>query len=255
MKVILITGVSRGIGLSILKKSINLQPNVRIVGLSRTPLERCETELKDLINRNQENIVYIKGDITDESVMKNAISTAVSKWGRLDSIVLNAGVLEPLQRIRDCDLSQWKRAFDVNFFSCLSACKLAIPELKKVNGRIILVSSGAATNAYVGWGAYCMSKAALNMLGQCLAAEEEDITTVCVRPGVVDTQMQDIIRKEGGTVMKSKQFGQFTALKEEGKLLHPDEPAEAIAKMAVIGVKHEWSGKFVNWDECGIVDV
>lgn len=91
----------------------------------------------------------------------------------------------------------------VNLFAVLRLTQKLLP-LMLMDGsspqtvaRTIMVSSGASTKAYRGWGAYCMSKAALNMMTATLAVEEPRVFAVAVRPGVVDTEMQRVIR-EGG---------------------------------------------------------
>lgn len=63
--------------------------------------------------------------------------------------------------------------------------KESITELRKSKGRVIFVSSGAAVTGYQGWGAYGASKAAMNHLSITLAAEEPDITSIAIRPGVM----------------------------------------------------------------------
>lgn len=87
--------------------------------------------------------------------------------------MLNAGILEPLSHISDTGssdqpaLQEWKELFDVNFFSVVQTLQFALPYLRKESkGRVVFVSSGAATKGYVGWGAYSASKAALNSLCQ-----------------------------------------------------------------------------------------
>jgi NAD(P)-dependent dehydrogenase (short-subunit alcohol dehydrogenase family) len=76
----------------------------------------------------------------------------------------------------------------------LQQIKEAIPYLRSSRGSVIFVSSGAATNAYSGWSAYSASKAAINSIAQSLALEEPTITSLAIRPGVVDTEMQNDIR-------------------------------------------------------------
>lgn len=76
----------------------------------------------------------------------------------------------------------------------LQQIKEAIPHLRSSRGSVIFVSSGAAANAYSGWSAYSASKAAINSIAQSLALEEPTITTLAIRPGVVDTEMQNDIR-------------------------------------------------------------
>lgn len=129
-----------------------------------------------------------------------------------------------------------------------------------------MISSGAATNAYSGWSAYSASKAAINSLAQSLAVEETEITSLAIRPGVVDTEMQNDIRSKrtyarGVTNVDGDVMGhsheKFVQLKEEGKLLSPDTVGKAIAGMAVCENEkiHEFSGKFVNWDDNSLSEI
>ena len=77
-----------------------------------------------------------------------------------------------------------------------------------------------------------------------LAAEEPEITTVAVRPGVVDTDMQVEVRGHNG-VMDDKDVGKFRTLFEEGKLLKPEQPGNVMSRLAV-GAKNDLSGKFLR---------
>ena len=122
----------------------------------------------------------------------------------------------------------------------------SIPHLRSTHGRIILTSSGAATGHYSTWGAYGSSKAALNHLAATLGVEEPDITTLAIRPGVVDTDMQVEVRGHNG-VMDSKDAEKFRSLHETGKLLRPEQPGNVIARL-VLGADKELSGKFLSWD-------
>lgn len=80
---------------------------------------------------------------------------------------------------------QFRNVFEVNTISVFDLLQHAIPWLRKSNGRVIIVSSGASSHAYQGWGAYSASKAALNSLCRTLAVEEPSLTAIAVRPGVV----------------------------------------------------------------------
>lgn len=99
---------------------------------------------------------------------QEAFDAARKKFGRIDSLVLNAGTLEPMGRIGDSSVSvdAWKQHFDVNVFSLLGTLRSALPDLRmsKNGGRIVFISSGAATGNTPGWGAYSAGKAAMNSL-------------------------------------------------------------------------------------------
>lgn len=129
-------------------------------------------------------------------------------------------------------------------FIFLSKAKAALPHLRKSKGRIILTSSGAATTGYIGWGLYGSTKAAMNHLAITLKNEEPEVTSVSVRPGVVDTDMQLELREEHLDYM-GKDAEKFTNAHKHGQLLKPELPGHVIAKLA-LDAPHELSGEFLS---------
>jgi NAD(P)-dependent dehydrogenase (short-subunit alcohol dehydrogenase family) len=118
--------------------------------------------------------------------------------------------------------------------------------LRSSHGKIILVSSGAATGAYSTWGAYGSSKAAINHLAITLKAEEPLVTTIAIRPGVVDTEMQRGIRELHSTRMDEKDVKKFTGLFTDGELLKPEQPGDVMAKLA-LDAPVDLGGKFLRY--------
>lgn len=123
--------------------------------------------------------------------------------------------------------------------------KEALPLLRAANGRIVFTSSGASSNAYASWGAYGASKAAINHLAMTLRSEEPEVTTVSIRPGVVDTAMQVDIREKFLKNMDEKDQKKFSSAKEDGILLPPEKPGRVIAELAVRARK-DLSGQFLR---------
>jgi NAD(P)-dependent dehydrogenase (short-subunit alcohol dehydrogenase family) len=122
--------------------------------------------------------------------------------------------------------------------------------LRKTNGRILLTSSGAATSAYQGWGCYGAGKAVLNHLALTLSVEEPSVTTISIRPGVVDTEMQREIREVHHERMSEKDREKFSGLKSSGGLLKPEQPGHVIARLAVGGEEvKSFNGKFLSWND------
>jgi len=78
---------------------------------------------------------------------------AILTFGRIDGVVVNHGVLSPMTRLENSSIEEWKKLYDANFFSALALTKETIPHLRTSTGRIVFVSSGAATSAYTSWGA------------------------------------------------------------------------------------------------------
>lgn len=127
----------------------------------------------------------------------------------------------------------------------------SLPALRASKGRIILTSSGASVSAYQGWGAYGAGKAVLNHLALTLGVEEPDVTTISIRPGVVDTDMQREIREVHHERMSEKDRTKFAGLKTDGGLLRPEQPGHVIAKLAAAESDEvkRLSGKFLSWND------
>ncbi len=190
----------------------------------------------------------VTGDAADPRLATDLVSIATSRFGRLDSLIINHGTLDPVKKIADSTPAEWRAAYDINVFSAIGMVQAALPELRKTRGRIVITSSGAATGAYQGWAAYGSGKAVLNHLASTLAVEEPDVTTVSIRPGVVDTEMQRAIREEHVQSMSAHDQEKFQGLYKEGKLVRPEQPAGVLANLALRGDK-ELSGKFLSWDD------
>lgn len=74
--------------------------------------------------------------------------------------------------------------------------QVALPYLRQTEGQILMTSSGVSQTPYAAWTAYACSKAAMNWLGACLGREEDQVTVLCVMPGIVDSEFQRQIRED-----------------------------------------------------------
>lgn len=212
--------------------------NVVAVARSNDPLQKLQKEYP-------EQVKPLVGDLADFSIGKKAVDLAKSTWNRLDGLIVNHGVLNPVKRIADANAEDWRECFDINVFSAVAIIKEALPSLRHSKGKIILVSSGAAVSAYATWGAYGASKSVLNHIALTLAAEEPAVTSISIRPGIVDTGMQRELREIYNTVMDKKDAEKFASLKADGKLLKPEQPGHVIAKLSLDGPK-DLSGQFLK---------
>jgi len=239
-KVIILTGASRGIGLA--AAHYLLQRSHRLVVVARS-----EQPLQELQKQYPEQVAILPGDLSDLSLGVQAVDLAHREFKQLDGLIVNHGVLDPVKRLADSTAEEWRSAYDVNLFSALAMIKAALQSLRKSQGRVVFVSSGAAANAYPTWGAYGSAKAALNHLSMTVASEEKDITSIAIRPGVVDTEMQREIREKHNTAMDASDAKRFAELKTSGSLLKPEQPGHVIARLA-IDAPSDLSGKFLSWD-------
>ncbi|KAG0171801.1 hypothetical protein DFQ28_004774 [Apophysomyces sp. BC1034] len=243
--VIIVTGASRGIGKAVTLLALK-NFNARVVAVARSEplLENLRKEAAKL--NKVESLEVVVGDVTDDATARRAVGHAMDKWHQIDAVVANAGVLEPIASIAEGSVQGWRQLFEVNLFSVITLIQQAVPHLRRSKGSIVLVSSGAALKGYQGWGAYGASKAALNHLAETLSVEEPDVTSVAIRPGVVDTEMQGLIREKGHVAMKDD-LQKFVDLHREGKLNPPEASGHVIAALAA-KASHELSGQFLSWD-------
>ncbi|KAF2997657.1 hypothetical protein E8E13_005543 [Curvularia kusanoi] len=242
--VIILTGASRGIGLSIAHTLLSSPLSHKLVLTSRTAAALTSLQTQYGADR----VEVVPGDAASPDLPGKLVSAALSRFGRLDSLILNHGSLDPVAKIADSNISEWRAAYDTNVLSCVGMIQAALPSLRETSGRIVITSSGAATGHYQGWAAYGSGKAVLNHVAATLGVEEPSVTTVSVRPGVVDTEMQRAIREEHVKGMSEKDQEKFHGLHKEGKLVRPEQPAGVIAELAVRAEKG-LSGRFVSWDE------
>ncbi|KAG0636580.1 hypothetical protein HOY80DRAFT_349359 [Tuber brumale] len=243
--VIILTGGSRGTGLAIATHLLTTTP-AHVLTISRS----TPPTLQHLQLTYPATFRHLPADLSHPTTAPLAIATAINTWGRIDSLIINHGVLDPVAKIADANVEEWERAFRTNFIAAVGLISAALPALRGRGGegRVLFVSSGAAVTGYQGWGAYGASKAALNHLCVTLAVEEAEVIAVAVRPGVigVDTQMQEDIREKHCEGM-GPSHERFMKLKEEGKLLRPEQPGNVIARLA-LEAERNLSGKFLKYN-------
>jgi NAD(P)-dependent dehydrogenase (short-subunit alcohol dehydrogenase family) len=242
--VIIVTGASRGIGAAIacwLAKA-----GVAVALIARSEEELGQTA--ETVSRLGGQPLVKPADISDPEACRAAVAQTLEHFGRLDALVNNAGLIQPISSIALTDPDTWRYNIEVNLTGPFYLIHAAISELRNTKGRIVNVSSGAANLALENISAYCAAKAAINQFTAVLAAEEPLITALTIRPGVVDTGMQADIRNQGPGVMSAEQVRYYKALKERGELEPPEIPARSIAWLA-LHAPAAFSGKYLDYDD------
>jgi NAD(P)-dependent dehydrogenase (short-subunit alcohol dehydrogenase family) len=200
------------------------------------------------IEQGGAEVLVVPGDVSRQEECAAVVEKTIERFGRLDALINNAGILQPIALMAEADPKDWQYNLMVNILGPMMMIQAAIPYLRETNGRVINISSGAATTAMAGWAGYCASKAALNHITRVLAQEEPAITTLAVRPGVVDTEMQALIRSEGNKGMTEADHQRFVTLHQSGDLVSPETSSRALIALA-LQAPHEWSGEFLSWDD------
>lgn len=211
----IVTGAGTGLGRAIALRLSAAGFPVLGVGRRVEPLEALADEA-------QERVYTVSADL-GRPEGRQAVADALGAGDRVRFLVHNAGVLEPVGPLAQVSLKDWRYNQAINVEAPLFLTQLLLPQLK--GGRVLHISSGAAHRSIPGWGAYCTSKAALHMLYMVLRDElaEQDIAVGSLRPGVVDTPMQALIREQPRERFPAVE--RFRQLKATGALHDPDAVA------------------------------
>ena len=186
-KVALITGASQGLGralaLAYAKEGASLVVNSR----SEEGIRPVAGEVEGL----GAEVLAVAADVSKGEDTRRLVDEAVERFGGIDVLVNNAGVLGPRVAIEEYPEDEWRRVIDANLTGPYLVSRAAIPHLHE-NGSIINVVSGVSVEGRAEWGAYSVSKFGMEGLSQILAAELEDrgIRSNAVDPGGMRTDMR-----------------------------------------------------------------
>lgn len=216
-----ITGGGTGIGAGLARELARRGRDVLIVGRRSEPLERVEAEAGSAVRT-------CSADISTHEGRRSVVAAVRSRGGSVAHLIHNAAVLGPVGPLAKISSAEWEAHFAVNLHAPLLLTQALLGHIPR-GGRVLNISSGAAHRAVRGWGAYCTSKAALFMLGRCLSEELEPqgIRVGSVRPGVVDTPMQEEIR--GASEEEFPSVERFRELKSTDQLLSVEEVGRFLA--------------------------
>lgn len=190
-KVVVITGASSGMGEAAAKHLSQLGAAV-VLGARRTG--RIEKLAKE-IQESGGKALAIAADVTQRDQVKKLVDNAVEKFGRVDVILNNAGVmpLSPMDRI---NVEEWNTMIDVNIKGVLNGIAAVLPYMKEQKfGQIINTSSVAGHKVFYGSAVYSATKYAVRALTEGLRMEVKpyNIRTTIVCPGAVKTELLEHI--------------------------------------------------------------
>jgi len=241
-RVAIITGGGRGLGRSVALAFGKEGAKVVVAARTREEIEHVAEELRSL----RKDAIAIPADVSSEDQVNQMVRKALEAYSTIDILVNNAGARGPIAPIHEISLAEWEQTVRVNLTAAFLCTKAVIPVMiKKKEGKIINVATTMTPRPNLT--PYMVAKAGLIHLTKQLSRELKDynIQVNAIHPGVMDTQMQEEIRKAGAKAIGTDMFER---LKEEGILHPPSEPAKLVlflASRAADGI----TGEYLSFDD------
>jgi NAD(P)-dependent dehydrogenase (short-subunit alcohol dehydrogenase family) len=227
-----VTGASRGFGLDITKAV--LASGDQVIAAVRSKADDLAAQF------NNTNLYVVTMDVTDQQQINIAVQQGISRFGRVDVLVNNAGY-GLLSGIEEATDEEVKRNYEVNVFGALNVIRAVLPVMRKQrSGHVINISSVGGLGAYMGWGLYGSTKFAIEGITEALAMEVAPlgIHATVVAPGFFRTNFLDetslissnqVISDYTDTVGAMRAFAAKANNQQPGD---PEKLAQAFVKLA-----------------------
>jgi NAD(P)-dependent dehydrogenase (short-subunit alcohol dehydrogenase family) len=210
--VALVTGAAHGIGRAVALRLLDDGWRVGAVDVAAADLKRA-------YGSHARRVALIEGDVAQEQTAHDAVNTATEKFGRLDALVCNAGIMirKPL---KDLTLADWRKVIDTNLTATYLFARAAEKALRARHGAIVTIASTRALMSEPNTESYSASKGGLVALTHALAVSlGPDVRVNCVSPGWI------VVRKEDEEALRRKDNVQHPA----GRVGKPTDIAEIVA--------------------------
>jgi NAD(P)-dependent dehydrogenase (short-subunit alcohol dehydrogenase family) len=211
-RVALVTGAARGIGRGIALHLLGDGWRVGLVDLPGSGLARSYAKFA-------RRIAVVEGDVADEATARGAVAAVNAKFGRLDGLVSNAGIMirKPLRRLT---LGEWRKVIDTNLTAAFLFARAAEKPLQAARGAIVTIASTRAQMSEPNTESYSATKGGLVALTHALAISlAPDVRVNCVSPGWI------VVRREDRDKLRRKDQLQHPA----GRVGWPQDIAEMVA--------------------------
>ena len=191
-RVIAITGPTRGIGRSVALACAKHGASVILIGRSKSRLETIHSQIESA--GGEATIAMLDLERAVAADYDELASGVLARFGRLDGLLHNASLLGAMAPIEHYDVPTWCQVMHVNVTSAFALTQVLLPALKKSeDASVVFTSSNLGRQARAYWGAYAVSKFAVEGLTQVLAAEVQDVSAIRVNalnPGATRTSMR-----------------------------------------------------------------
>jgi NAD(P)-dependent dehydrogenase (short-subunit alcohol dehydrogenase family) len=211
-----VTGGAKGIGRAVARHLLDCGWRVGIIDLPDSGLPRAYPSGK-------RNVLTIEGDVRDEGTVADAVDATVHRFGRLDAVVSNAGIMirKPLGGLT---LAEWNRVIDTNLTAAFLLARATEKHLRKARGAIVTIASTRALMSEPDTESYSATKGGLVAFTHALAISlGPDIRVNCVSPGWIATKDYGALRRKDhtqhpvGRVGKPEDIAEIVAWLLDGK--------------------------------------
>jgi NAD(P)-dependent dehydrogenase (short-subunit alcohol dehydrogenase family) len=191
--VIAITGASGGIGRAVALACARYQANVILIGRNGTKLESVHAEI-EAASPAEASIAVLDLEQALARDYDQLADALLERYGRLDGLLHNAGILGTLTPIEQYDVPTWCRVMHINVTAAFALTQVLLPALRRSpDASVVFTASSVGRHGRAYWGAYAVSKSAIEGLSQVLSAELEGVSQVRVNtlnPGRARTNMR-----------------------------------------------------------------
>ncbi|WP_300559596.1 SDR family oxidoreductase [Companilactobacillus sp.] len=221
-KVIVIMGASSGIG----EATANLLAQK---GAKLTIAARRMNRLEEIVQHNVgAEILQVEADVSRADEVQNVIDKTVEKYGRVDVMFNNAGIM-PVNNLAEIARDEWQNIADINVKGVLNGIASVLPVMKKQkSGHVITTSSVLGYEVLPGYAAYSGSKYAVRAIMEGLRQEERsnNIKTTVIAPGTVKTELFNSINNQE---IKEQLESMSDMPGADMQAMQPEEIAQAVA--------------------------
>ena len=229
-QVAIVTGGGRGFGRAIAETLAGLGASVVVASRNAPELD----EVANGIKKQGGKALAQTADVADERQVQELVLAAERWVGPPTILVNNAGVIDPIGPLVESSGASWLRNIAINVGGTYLATRAVLPGmLDRDYGRIVNISSGAASKASAGWSAYCTAKSAVDQLTRVLALEMEGsgVTASAFHPGFMDTAMQERIRR--ASPEEFPRVEEYRDAHRQGRTKDPHDPAKVVAYLCL----------------------